>query len=127
MTCWVGARWQRVSTASAWTCRPGPRRSTTQGEPNQFAYDNGEWYLHIGDTGYRYLTATEPEWQAYIDQAVQMGATKVRAWFCQARSDVQILFGETRTALNLSYWQEIDRRLVYALERHPHIQFKLIL
>jgi hypothetical protein len=28
--------------------------------------------------------------------------------------------------MNLPYWQEVDRRLTYALERHPHIQFKLI-
>ncbi len=95
-------------------------------DPHQFAYDNGDWFLHIGDTGYRYVTATEPAWQAYIDQATQMGATKIRAWFCQARSDVQILFDPTRTGLNLPYWQEIDRRLIYALEHHPHIQFELI-
>jgi hypothetical protein len=96
------------------------------GDPHQFAYDNGEWFLHIGDTGYRYVTATEPEWQAYLDQAAQMGATKIRAWFCQARSDVQILFDPSRTGLSLPYWQEIDRRMRYALEQHPHIQFKLI-
>jgi hypothetical protein len=41
-------------------------------------YDNGEWFLHIGDTGYRYVVDTEPEWQRYLDQAVTvMAATKV--------------------------------------------------
>jgi hypothetical protein len=95
-------------------------------DPHQFAYDNGDWFLHIGDTGYRYVTATEPAWQTYIDQAARMGATKIRTWFCQGRSDVQILFDATRAGLNLSYWQEIDRRLIYALEHHPHIQFALI-
>ena len=95
-------------------------------DSRQFAYDNGDWFLHIGDTGYRYVTDTEPEWQAYIDQAAQAGFTKVRTWFCRGRSDVQVLFAEDRTALNLPYWQEIDRRLTYALEHHPHVIFKLI-
>ena len=95
-------------------------------DPRQFAYDNGDWFLHIGDTGYRYVVDTEPEWQAYIDQAAQAGFTKIRTWFCRGRGDVQVLFDEDRTALNLPYWQEIDRRLIYALERHPHVIFKLI-
>ncbi len=95
-------------------------------DSRQFAYDNGEWFLHIGDTGYRYVTSTEPKWKEYIDQAAQMGATKIRTWFCQGRSDVQILFADDRKELNLPYWQEIDRRLIYALKRHPHVIFKLI-
>ncbi len=94
--------------------------------PRQFAYDNGQWFLHIGDTGYRYVTQTEPKWKEYIDQAARMGATKIRTWFCQGRSDVQILFSNGRKELNLPYWQEIDRRLQYAHEKHPHIIFKLI-
>jgi hypothetical protein len=95
-------------------------------DPYQFAYDNGEWFLHIGDTGYRYVTASEQHWQAYIDQAAEMGATKIRTWFCEGRNDVQILLAEDRQSLNLPYWQEIDRRLAYANERYPHIIFKLI-
>ncbi len=95
-------------------------------DPYQFAYQNGDWFLHIGDTGYRYVTDTEPEWQAYIDQASTAGFTKIRTWFCRGRSDVQALFNPERTSLNLPYWQEIDRRLIYALNHHPHIIFKLI-
>lgn len=95
-------------------------------DSRQFAYDSGQWFIHIGDTGYRYVTATEPEWKEYIDQAVRMGATKIRTWFCQGRSDVQVLFSDDRTKLNLAYWQEIDRRLLYALEEHPHVILKLI-
>lgn len=95
-------------------------------DPYQFAYQNGDWFLHIGDTGYRYVTDTEPEWQAYIDQASAAGFTKIRTWFCRGRSDVQALFTPDRTSLNLPYWQEIDRRLTYALNHHPHIIFKLI-
>ncbi len=70
-------------------------------DPYQLSYDNGDWFLHIGDTGYRYVTATEPEWQPYIDQAARAGFTKIRTWFCQARSDVQILFGPQRQSMNL--------------------------
>ncbi|MHC4352692.1 MAG: apiosidase-like domain-containing protein [Planctomycetota bacterium] len=92
----------------------------------QFAYDNGQWFLHIGDTGYRYVTQTEPKWKEYIDQAARMGATKIRTWFCQGRSDVQILFSNDRKELNLEYWQEIDKRLQYAFEKYPRIIFKLI-
>ena len=95
-------------------------------DPYQFAYDNGEWFLHIGDTGYRYVADTEPEWRAYIDQAAAAGFTKIRTWFCRGRSDVQALFNPARTALNLPYWQEIDRRMTYALNAHPHVMFKLI-
>jgi len=95
-------------------------------DPRQFAYDNGEWFLHIGDTAYRYVVATEPKWQEYIDQAARMGATKIRTWFCQGRSDVQVLLANGRTELNLAYWQEIDRRVTYALDRHPHVILKLI-
>jgi hypothetical protein len=88
-------------------------------DPHQFAYD-------IGDTGYRYVVDTEPEWQAYIDQAAQMGATKIRTWFCRSRSGVEALFTVDRSALNLAYWQEIDRRLQYALNHHPGIVFQII-
>jgi len=104
---------------------PGKLRRHKE-DPRQFAYDNGQWFLHIGDTGYRYVTQTEPKWREYIDQAARMGATKIRTWFCQGRSDVQILFANDRKELNLSYWQEIDKRLLYALEKYPHIIFKLI-
>lgn len=95
-------------------------------DPRQFAYDNGRWFLHIGDTGYRYVTDTEPQWQAYIDQAAAVGFTKIRTWFCQGRGDVQVLFTADRTEMNLSYWQEIDRRVTYALDHYPHIVLQLI-
>jgi hypothetical protein len=95
-------------------------------DPRQLAYDNGQWFVHIGDTGYRFVTDTEPEWKAYIDQAADAGFTKIRTWFCQARSDVQVLFADGRAGMNLPYWQEIDRRLRYALENHSHVIFQLI-
>lgn len=95
-------------------------------DPYQMQYDNGDWFLHIGDTGYRYVTRSEPHWKAYIDQAARMGATKIRTWFCQGRSDVQALFTDGREGLDLAYWAEIDLRLCYAHEKHPHIQFQVI-
>ncbi len=104
---------------------PGKLRKHPE-DSRQLAYDNGDWFLHIGDTGYRYVTATEPLWQPYIDQAAQAGFNKIRTWFCQGRGDVQILFGPNRETINLEYWQEIDRRLLYALEHYPHIIFQLL-
>lgn len=95
-------------------------------DPHQMQYDNGAWFLHIGDTGYRYVTRSEPHWQAYIDQAARMGATKIRTWFCENGTDVQALFAKDRQGLDLAYWAEMDRRLCYALEKYPHIQFQLI-
>jgi len=104
---------------------PGKLRKHSR-DPHQFAYDNGDWFLHIGDTGYRYVVQTEPKWREYIDQAAQMGATKIRTWFCQSRSDVEILLTKDRRELNLPYGQEMDRRVLYALERHPRVILKLI-
>ena len=95
-------------------------------DPRQFAYDNGEWFLHIGDTAYRYVAASEPLWQQYIDEAAQVGFTKIRTWFSSGRHDISALFARDRQGLNLEYWDEIERRLIYALEKYPHIQFQLI-
>lgn len=63
---------------------PGKLRKHPQ-DPRQFAYDDGRWFLHLGDTGYRYVTATEPLWQPYIDEAAQAGFTKIRTWFFSRR------------------------------------------
>ncbi|MCH5375110.1 MAG: DUF4038 domain-containing protein [Planctomycetes bacterium] len=105
--------------------QPGKLRKHPR-DPHQFAYDNGDWFLHVGDTGYRYVVQTEPKWREYIDQAAQMGATKIRTWFCQSRSGVEILLTKDRRELNLPYWQEVDRRVLYALEHHPRVILKLI-
>jgi len=129
-------RWRSISSNSGLNDKAGSFQvvsSSLKGklrkhpqDSRQFAYDNGEWFLHIGDTGYRYVTKTEPKWKEYVDQAAQMGVTKIRTWFCQGRSDVQVLFANERRELNLPYWQEIDRRITYALENHPDVIFKLI-
>lgn len=95
-------------------------------DPRQFAWDNGEWFLHLGDTGYRYVVDTEPEWKAYIDEAAVAGFTKIRTWFCRGRHEVGALFAPGRTGLDVAYWDEIERRVTYALERHPWVQLELI-
>jgi hypothetical protein len=95
-------------------------------DSHQFARDDGSWFLHIGDTAYRYVVDMEPRWREYIDQAARMGATKVRTWFCRGRSDVQALFGEGRQSLDLGYWREIDRRVRFAYENHPDVMLQLI-
>ncbi len=104
---------------------PGKLRQHPQ-DQRQFAYDNGQWFLHLGDTGYRYVTDTEPLWQQYIDEAAQVGFNKIRVWFCRGRSDIQAVFTTDRKNLDLAYWDEAERRLIYALEKYPHIQFQLI-
>ncbi len=95
-------------------------------DPHQFAYDNGAWFLHVGDTGYRYVVAGEPAWQAYLDQAAALGVTKIRTWFCQSRGGVEALFTPARDGLALPYWQEIDRRVQWALDHHPGVILQLI-
>jgi len=101
---------------------PGKLRQHPR-DSHQFAYDNGLWFLHIGDTGYRYVTDTEPLWQEYIDQAAAAGFTKIRTWFCRSRNTVEALLNSDRTGPAEAYWNEMERRLLYALERYPHIQF----
>lgn len=104
---------------------PGKLRIHTE-DPHQFMYDNGDWFLHIGDTGYRYLVDSEKLWKEYIDQSVLMGSTKIRCWFARSRHTVEALYNEDRSDLNLSYWQEMEKRLDYALEKYPHVIFQLI-
>jgi hypothetical protein len=93
---------------------------------HQLAYDDGRWFLHIGDTAYRYVVDTEPDWQVYIDQAAEAGFTKVRTWFARSRHHVEALLTEDRSGMNVPYWREIERRLLYALDRYPHIIFQLV-
>jgi len=96
------------------------------GDPYQFAYDNGDWFLHIGDTGYRYVVPTEPHWKEYIDQAAEMGATKIRTWFAMSRGEVDELLMPNGRDLSLFVWKEIEQRLRYALENHPQIILQLM-
>jgi hypothetical protein len=96
-------------------------------DPFQFVYDSGAPFLHFGDTGYRFLIPTEPLWQRYIDQAATVqGATKVRAWLASGRSSVRELVDASGTKMNFAFWQEVERRLLYSLRTHPHVQVQVI-
>jgi hypothetical protein len=95
-------------------------------DPYQYAYHNGDWFLHIGDTGYRFVVPSEPHWQEYIDQASEMGATKIRTWFAMERSAVSDLFEGDGKTIALNFWREMERRILYTLEKHPHIILQLI-
>ncbi len=129
-------RWQTTSNVSSLNAKEGVfdvKESSLPGklrihpdDPRQFAYDDGRWFLHLGDTAYRYVIDTEPLWKQYIDEAAEVGFTKVRTWFARGRHDVGALLAPDRSGLDLAYWDEIERRLLYAFEKHPHIQFQLI-
>ena len=129
-------RWTITSNIEALDGKKGKftvRHSTLRGklrihdsDPYQFMYDNGDWFLHIGETGYRYLVDTEECWQEYLDEAARMGATKIRCWFARSRHTVEALYTEDRSGLNLAYWREMEKRLDYALEKYPDIIFQII-
>jgi len=106
---------------------PGKLRKSTQ-DPRQFVQDDGQWFLHIGDTGYRYINTNEPKWQAYIDQAAGVGFTKIRTWFgnvgSSSNGDIGYMFQSG--TLNLQQLQTADARLIYALNNHPEVQMQLI-
>ena len=133
--CDTEGEWQWRSTSNnpgldnrrgTFTVRPSDFRGKLRihpDDPYQFAYDNGAWFLHIGDTGYRYVVPTEPHWKAYIDQAAEMGATKVRTWFAMSRGEIDALLMPNGRDLSLFVWKEIENRLRYALENHPQINF----
>ncbi len=104
---------------------PGKLQKHSQ-DPFQFQYENGDWFLHIADTAYRFVNMDEKNWKQYLDQANEVGFSKIRTWFNSGRYDVQALFDSQRKKLNLEYWQEIDRRLRYALKTYPRLQFQLI-
>lgn len=95
-------------------------------DPRQFAYDDGRYFLHLGDTAYRFVADMEPNWQAYLDQAAAVGFTKIRVWFARSRHHVEALYTPDRAGMNLPYWQEIERRMLHALDRYPHMIFQLI-
>ncbi len=101
---------------------PGKLRISER-DPRQLRYDNGKWYLNFCDNAFRFLSVKETRWRAYIDQAAQAGFNRVRTWLFPS---TDALFQRDRKRLNLAVWEEMDERLCYALQRHPEIQFELI-
>ena len=46
-------------------------RVVTFMDREQFQWDDGSWYLHLGDTGYQYISPDEDRnWKVYLDQSV---------------------------------------------------------
>lgn len=97
-------------------------------DPHQFSTDSGQWFLHIGDTGYRFLIPSEPMWRQYIDEAATLQqATKVRAWLASGRHAVQEAVTGTPGRMNVRFWDVVESRLRYALDRYPWVQVQVIL
>ena len=96
-------------------------------DSRQFVYESGAPFLHLGDTQYRLLAPAETRWQACIDQAAQVGFTKIRAWLPSSESDCSNFYDPNRKDLDLAFWDEAESRLLYALHRSPQIQFQLCL
>ncbi len=96
-----------------------------EADHRQFRYSNGRSYLHFGDTAYLYLYKGETRWKAYIDQAAQAGFNKIRVSLCDSSGSTDALYDTGRKELDLENWDEFDNRILYALERFPHIQFQI--
>jgi len=103
---------------------PGKAR-VSHVDTRQFAYDSRHYCLHLGDTAETLLTSKTDNWQAYIDQAIQAGFTKIRARLAATNDSAANLFNSSRTALNIESLDRIEERLDYALQRSPHLQFQL--
>ncbi|MGK0240644.1 MAG: hypothetical protein ACI92G_004135 [Candidatus Pelagisphaera sp.] len=102
---------------------PGKLR-ISKNDARQLQYDSGKWYLHFGDNAYRFLDPNETCWKPYIDQAAQAGFNRIRTQLDPSGNTLAKADGKS---LNLQSWDAIEERLVYALKRHPEIQFELIL
>lgn len=102
---------------------PGKLR-ISQADARQLRYDSGKWYLHFGDIAYRFLANSEKRWKPYIDQAAQAGFNRIRTYLDSSGTSLIKADGKQ---LDLQAWDAIEERLVYALQRHPEIQFELIL
>lgn len=97
----------------------------SRADNRQFTYASGESFLHFGDTAYTLLTSEGDSWKAYIDQAAQAGFTKIKVWLPQSEADTSNFYDTLRKELNLAFWDKAEKRLAYALTRHPQIQFQV--
>lgn len=102
---------------------PGKLRVSSR-DARQLQYDSGKWYLNFGDNAFRLFSQDEERWEAYIDQAAQAGFNRIRANF-NILSPTMIKADGKR--LQLAAWDAWEERLLYALLRHPEIQFELTL
>lgn len=103
---------------------PGKLR-TSQKDSRQFQYDNASAYLHLGDIAEALLSPSQTNWKAYIDQAAQVGFTKIRVSLPESKNSTANFYDPKRKQLNLPFWDEVEKRLLYALSHFPKIQFQL--
>ncbi|MBC2606827.1 DUF4038 domain-containing protein [Pelagicoccus albus] len=103
---------------------PGKLRVSLQ-DNRQFQYDNGTAFLHLGDVAEALLSPDQDNWAAYINQAAQAGFTKIRVRLGESEDSVSNFYGPNRKQLNLAFWDEVEKRLLFALGRFPKIQFQL--
>lgn len=102
---------------------PGKLR-ISKADRQQLQFESGKWYLHFGDNAYRFLANSETRWKSYIDQAAQAGFNRIRTYLDPSDGSSSKAEGKR---LDLQSWDAMEERLVYALKRHPEIQFELIL
>jgi len=104
---------------------PGKLRACAN-DARQFQYHSTLPYLHFGYVCSLLLSEEATQWKSAIDQADQAGFTKIRVLLGNTDGNAEALFARERKRLNLSFWDEVDQRLTYALSRYPHIQFQII-
>jgi len=102
---------------------PGKIKISMQ-DSRQLQYGNGSWYLQFGDNEYRLLDRKESKWKSCIDQAAQAGFNRIRAWLCPPEDS---LFDSESNRLDLGAWEGMEERLLFALQRHPELQFEISL
>lgn len=103
---------------------PG-KLTVSRTDPRQFRYASGATFIHIGDTAYQLLNPDQPNWAAYIDQAAQAGFTKIRVLLPSSETSAANFYDSSRRQIDFAFWDEAEKRLLYALARYPQIQFQL--
>jgi hypothetical protein len=100
--------------------------------PRQWITHNGEWFLNLNDTAYRFFNADEPLWQEYIRDNVAMGITSIRAgslggWgYLDDADGTWPWDGEDYTRYNLDKFQTTDERLQWMLDNYPDVYIQMI-
>ena len=115
--------WKQDPSRQLRSSLPGKIKISTE-DPRQLQYGNGKWYLQFGDNEYRLLDRKESKWKSCIDQAAQAGFNRIRAWLCPSEDS---LLDSDGNRLDLDAWEGVEERLLFALQRHPELQFEISL
>lgn len=94
--------------------------------PFSFEFSNGSPFCHFGDNALRLLISSESCWQAYLEQANQAGFNKIRSYLSDSNAPSEGILTQGKESLKLEYWDEIDKRLLYALDHYPKMQIEII-